>query len=43
MYTVEESEEIIDGYPDFDWIPGNLITDGYENKETTVKTTDDES
>ena len=43
MYTLEESSEIIYGYPNFDWIPGNKITDGYDNEDIIYKTTDDAS
>ena len=33
MDTTEEASEIIYGYPNFEWIPGNPITDGYKNKD----------
>ena len=32
MATSEEAPEIIDGYPNFKWSPGNPITDGYKNE-----------
>ena len=37
MDTAEEAPEIIDGYPNYEWIPGNKITYGYKNED------DDES
>ena len=43
MGTVEESPVIIHGYPNFEWIPENPITNGYENKYIIVKATDDKS
>ena len=33
MATVEKSPEMIDGYPNFEWNPGNPITDGYKNED----------
>ena len=33
MDTVQESQEIIYGYPNFEWRPGNSITDCYKNKD----------
>ena len=32
LATEEESPEMIDGYPNFEWIPGNSITDVYKNE-----------
>ena len=33
MDTAYEAPEIIDGYPNFEWSPGDTITDGYKNKD----------
>ena len=33
MAPAEEKPEIIDGYPNFEWSPGNIITDDYKNKD----------
>ena len=33
MSTAEEASEIIDGYPNFEWIPGNPITGSYKNED----------
>ena len=33
MATAEEEPEMIDGYPNFEWSPGNTIIDGYKNKD----------
>ena len=32
MDTADEATEIIDGYPNFEWTPGNPITDCYKNE-----------
>ena len=33
MATEEEAQEIIDGYPNVQFIPVNPITDGYKNED----------
>ena len=33
MDTAEEAPAMIDGYPNFEWSPGNPITDGYKNED----------
>ena len=43
MATLQEATEIIDDYPNLEWIPGNPITDGYDNKDTTVERTENEA
>ena len=33
MAAVEEAKYFFNSYPDFDWSPGNPITDGYKNED----------